>query len=91
MTTAHRAPLTSADPVRAALIATATQLLDALGAGNPAAAAVDLVGLIDALTLYRIADVGPVDSLHVLEAYFTGLVREHQRAARTDTTGEQHD
>jgi DNA-binding transcriptional regulator YbjK len=68
-----RTPLTAADPVRAALIATAEQVLDALGVSDAPAAALDFVGLVDALLLYRIAHVGPVDSRRVLTAYLGGL------------------
>jgi len=70
---ALRTPLTAADPVRAALIATAEQILRALGVTDAPVAAVDFVGLVDALLLYRIARVGPIDSHRVLTAYLGGL------------------
>jgi DNA-binding transcriptional regulator YbjK len=72
-----RAPLTSADPVRTALVATATRLLDALAVVDADTAAVDLVGLVDALLLYRIAAVAPIDSHRVLTAYLSGLRGSH--------------
>jgi DNA-binding transcriptional regulator YbjK len=68
-----RAPLTASDPVRAALVGTAEQILRALGIRRVDEAAVDFVGLVDALLLYRIAGVGPVDSRRVLTAYLAGL------------------
>lgn len=70
-----RVPLTSADPVRAALVATAVRLLTALGVDDADGAAVDLVGLVDALLLYRIAEVAPLDAHRVLAAYLSGLRR----------------
>lgn len=71
-----RAPLTAADPVRAALVDTARAILDAIGVAAPEEAAVDMVGLVDALLLYRTAEVGPVDPSRVLTAYLAGLQRE---------------
>jgi DNA-binding transcriptional regulator YbjK len=58
-----RAPLTSAAPVRAALVDT------------PATHAVDLVGLVDALLLYDVAAAAPLDASRVLTAYIAGLPR----------------
>lgn len=70
-----RASLTAADPVRARLNDSATTLLDAIGVAEPVKASVDLVGLIDALLLYRTAEVGPLDPMAVMTAYIAGLPR----------------
>lgn len=70
-----RAPLTAAAPVRTALVSTAETLLSAIGVADAPAAAVDLVGLVDALLLFRTADVGPLDPHRVLGAYVAGLPR----------------
>ncbi|MBM7389669.1 AcrR family transcriptional regulator [Clavibacter michiganensis] len=70
-----RAPLTSAAPVRAALVDTATGILTAIGVDEPAVHGVDLVGLVDALLLYRAADAAPLDAPRVLGAYVAGLPR----------------
>jgi AcrR family transcriptional regulator len=68
-----RAPLTSAAPVRAALVDMASGILRAIGVRDPATHAVDLVGLVDALLLYRVADAAPLDPTRVLAAYLAGL------------------
>ena len=70
-----RAPLTSAAPVRAALVDTGTGILRAVGVRDPATHAVDLVGLVDALLLYGVADAAPLDPTRVLTAYLAGLPR----------------
>jgi hypothetical protein len=70
-----RAPLTSAAPVRAALVDTATGILRAIGVRQPATHAVDLVGLVDALLLYDVAAAAPLDASRVLTAYIAGLPR----------------
>lgn len=70
-----RGPLTAADPVRSALIDTARAILDAIGVADLPEAAVDMVGLIDALLLYRTSGAGPVDPTRVLTAYLAGLRR----------------
>jgi DNA-binding transcriptional regulator YbjK len=70
-----RAPLTAADPVRARLVDTAQSLLSAIGAVAPENAAVDLVGVIDAVLLYRIAAVAPLDPVAILTAYIAGIPR----------------
>lgn len=70
-----RAPLTDADPVRVALLSTAQDLLDRIGVADPAGSAVDLVGLVDALLLYRVAAIAPMDDRAVLGAYVAGLPR----------------
>lgn len=72
-----RASLTADDPVRADLVQTAHALLHAVGVDDLDGAAVDLVGLIDALLLYRTACVGPLDTTRVLAAYIQGLNRRH--------------
>lgn len=68
-----RAALTAEAPVRAVLIAEAEKLLHATGIADPAAHAQDLVGLIDALLMYRTARAAPVDAARVLRAYLDGL------------------
>jgi AcrR family transcriptional regulator len=70
-----RVPLTAEAPVRTALVATAETLLRAVGVADAPEAAVDFVGLLDALLLYRTADVGPLDASRVLGAYVAGLRR----------------
>lgn len=70
-----RASLTAADPVRAALVDTARRILETIGVDRAEDAAVDLVGLVDALLLYRTADAGPLDAPRVLAAYLAGLER----------------
>lgn len=71
-----RAPLTGADPVRGRLNETARSLLNALRVDDPDRAAVDLVGLIDAMLLYRTAAVASLDPVSVLTAYIAGLPRQ---------------
>lgn len=68
-----RDALTAQAPVRAPLTAEAERLLRAIGAADPAAHAPDLVGLIDALLMYRTARAAPIDATRVLTAYFAGL------------------
>lgn len=70
-----RAPLTGADPVRAGLDEAARSLLGGLQVTNAEQASVDLVGLVDAMLLYRTAAVAPLDSVAVLTAYIAGLPR----------------
>ncbi|WP_144761784.1 TetR/AcrR family transcriptional regulator [Curtobacterium sp. 9128] len=70
-----RAPLTASDPVRDGLLRAAHTLLDALRVAAPEQAAVDLVGLVDAMLLYRVAAVGPLDPVAVLTAHVAGLPR----------------
>jgi len=70
-----RAALTAQAPVRAPLIGVATRLLEAIGAADAAQHALDLVGLVDALLMYRTAKAAPVDATRVLSAYFRGLPR----------------
>ncbi|GAA2754119.1 TetR/AcrR family transcriptional regulator [Amnibacterium kyonggiense] len=70
-----RAELTDRAPVRRQLLAAARQLLVALGSPDPAARSVDLVGLIDALVLYRSLDIAPVDSTTVLRAFLRDSAR----------------
>lgn len=71
-----RSPLTAADPVRAALTDVARSILEALRISGPENAAVDLVGLTDALLLYRATGAGPLNTHQVLTAYLAGLKRE---------------
>lgn len=78
-----RGPLTGADPVRAALIDTARTLLERIDVVAPERCAVDLVGLVDALLLYRTAAVASVDEVSVLGAYVAGLPRRAARGHRT--------
>lgn len=68
-----RALLTVDAPVRAPLVQRATQLLDAAGIATPAQHATDLVGLVDALLMYRTAKAAPVDAASVIGAYIDGL------------------
>lgn len=68
-----RRALTAEAPVRASLIAAAGELLRAAGIAEPSVHAVDLVGLVDALLMYRTARAGPVDAAAVLDAYLAGL------------------
>lgn len=68
-----RALLTADAPVRALLIEKATALLQATGMADPARHAPDLVGLLDALLMYRVARAAPMDNAAVLRAYFAGL------------------
>ncbi|WP_220033012.1 hypothetical protein [Curtobacterium sp. MCPF17_046] len=70
-----RAPLTGADPVRARLNEAARSLLGALRVAAPEHAAVNLVGLIDAMLLYHTAAVAPLDAVAVLTAYIAGIPR----------------
>ncbi len=69
----QRGALTAHAPVRAPLTAEAERLLRAIGIGDPTAHAPDLVGLIDALLMYRTARAAPIDAARVLGAYFAGL------------------
>lgn len=70
-----RAPLTAADSVRTRLHEAAQSLLDALRVREADRTAVDLVGLIDAMLMYRTAAVAPLDAVAVLTAYLAGLPR----------------
>lgn len=71
-----RAELTDEAPVRARLLAAAGQLLVALGSPHPTTRSVDLVGLIDALVLYRSLDIAPVDSTTVLRAFLQDAAQQ---------------
>ncbi|PCN48138.1 hypothetical protein Csp2054_08245 [Curtobacterium sp. 'Ferrero'] len=55
--------------------ATACTLLSAIDVVRPDLAAADLVGLVDALLLYRTADVAPIDAVSIVTAYIRGLAR----------------
>lgn len=68
-----RAALTTAAPVRASLLGEAERLLTALGVADAAVHAADLVGVMDALLMYRTARAAPVEDTRVLDAYLTGL------------------
>ena len=68
-----RAVLTVDAPVRAPLVRAAEKLLQAIGIADPSQQAADLVGLVDALLMYRTARAAPIDSARVLHAYFAGL------------------
>ncbi|MEO7017383.1 MAG: hypothetical protein ABI130_13920 [Leifsonia sp.] len=68
-----RRPLTAAAPVRRALDAAAAAVLDSLHVPDPHDRAPDFVALVDALLLYRTADVGRIDEHAVLTAYLRGL------------------
>jgi len=69
-----RALLTADAPVRTLLIEKAAVLLQATGMADPAPHAPDLVGLLDALLMYRVAQAAPIDDTAVLRAYFAGLI-----------------
>lgn len=68
-----RPGLTAEAPVRRSLVAAAEKLLAAACVADPAAHAIDLVGLVDALLMYQTARAAPVDSAGVLGAYLAGL------------------
>ena len=70
-----RAMLTVDAPVREPLIREAKALLTAIGIDDPARHATDLVGLVDALLMYRTAKAAPVDATRVIRAYLDGLPR----------------
>lgn len=78
-----RAPLTAAAPVRAGLVEAAETLLRGIGVVEPERAAVDLVGLVDAMLLYRTAAVGALDAGAVLAAYVGGLARSGRPEVRS--------
>jgi len=68
-----RAMLTADAPVRGNLIEAARGVLQAIGVSEPAVHAPDLVGLIDALLMYRTSEAAPIESQRVLGAYLSGL------------------
>lgn len=68
-----RALLTEEAPVRPLLVDQAAALLAAAGIADPSRHAADLVGLVDALLMYRTARAAPVDAAGVLRAYLDGL------------------
>lgn len=68
-----REKLTARAPVRKPLTAEAERLLRAIDVADPAVHAPDLVGLIDALLMYRTARAAQIDTARVLDAYFRGL------------------
>lgn len=68
-----RALLTVDAPVREPLIGRAEQLLEAVGIANPPQHAPDLVGLVDALLMYRTAKAATVDTASIIGAYVHGL------------------
>jgi hypothetical protein len=65
--------LTAEAPVREHLIAAALGVLQAVGVDDPSLHAPDLVGLIDALLMYRTSAAAPIDAPQVLGAYLAGL------------------
>jgi AcrR family transcriptional regulator len=73
-----RAALTVDAPVRKPLIVVAETLLRAAGIADPPQHATDLVGLVDALLMYRTARAAPVDAARVLDAYLAGLRRQRR-------------
>ena len=79
-----RRALTAEAPVRASLLVAAERLLAAAHITQPAAHAVDLVALVDALLMYRTARAAPVDAAGVLNAYLAGLpaADRHERSPR---------
>ena len=68
-----REALTAKAPVREPLNRLAEQILTSAGVPDAATRAPDLVGLVDALLMYRAAKAAPVDARAVLTAYFEGL------------------
>lgn len=70
-----RAMLTVDAPVREPLVRQAEELLKAVGIADPPQHASDLVGLVDALLMYRTAKAAPVDAASVVGAYLDGLPR----------------
>lgn len=68
-----RGQLGDAAPERERMLATARQLLGALGAARGEEDAEELVSLIDALLVYRSSGLGRLDSAQVLCSYFVGL------------------
>ena len=68
-----RAILTVDAPVREPLIKAAEKILQAVGIADPSQHATDLVGLVDALLMYRTSRAAPVDAARVLSAYLAGL------------------
>lgn len=68
-----RAMLTAEAPVRRHLIEAALGVLHANGVDDPSLHAPDLVGLIDALLMYRTSAAAPIDAPQVLGAYLAGL------------------
>jgi DNA-binding transcriptional regulator YbjK len=68
-----RAMLTADAPVRGHLIEAARGILHAIGVDDPSLHAPDLVGLIDALLMYRTSAAAPIDAPRVLGAYLVGL------------------
>ena len=67
--------LTVDSPVRTLLARGAESVLKLLGVENPSHHAPNLVGLIDALMMYRLAGAAPVDTKSVTHAYLDGLPR----------------
>jgi AcrR family transcriptional regulator len=68
-----RRALTAEAPVRASLTDAAEKLLHAAAVPTPSTHAPDLVGLVDALLMYRTAHAAPLNAEAVLTAYLTGL------------------
>ena len=67
--------LTLDSPVRTLLAQGAESVLQVLGVENPSHYAADLVGLLDALMMYRLAGAAPVNARSVIQAYLDGLPR----------------
>jgi hypothetical protein len=69
--------LTTASPVRAKLLAEATAMLRGLGVADPAARAVDFIGIMNGLLYDRLVGNGsrgvPVDAAAVLTAWLVGV------------------
>lgn len=63
-------------PVRISLVDSAVALLASIGARADAARAADLVGLVDALLMYRVASADAVRVENVLAAYLVGILAE---------------
>lgn len=74
-----RSTLTAADAVRQRLDAVGIALLRTVGVSDPEQRAPELVALVDALLLQRIADAAPLDVRSVLAAYLRGITDAHSR------------
>lgn len=70
-----RTVLTEDAPVRQPLIHAAESVLTAVGIKDASTHALDFVGLVDALLMYRTAKAAPVDAARVIAAYLAGLPR----------------
>jgi DNA-binding transcriptional regulator YbjK len=84
-----RAMLTVEAPVREPLVRKAEELLNAVRVADPRQHATDLVGLVDALLMYRTAKAAPVDATTVIRAYLDGLPRRPAQVSRPPRHGSR--